>query len=245
MTGHILPSQSKATILLALGAALVAIVALLSAAGSAAAISNCNAEIDIDSEEAEFLRLINDYRADNGLPPLALSQSLTRASAWKSQDMASNAYFAHDDPSLDRTFADRIRDCGYTYNTWLGENLAAGSESAAATFEQWRESPGHDTNMLSENYSAIGIARAYVDGSPYGWYWTTDFGGALEEGDVTCDDDVGAIDAQLVLQHVAGLLTPMPCADQVDVDGDGVIGARDAALILQYSAGLVSGFPAT
>ena len=31
--------------------------------------------------------------------------------------------------------------------------------------------------MLGANYTAIGIGRAYTAGSPYGWYWTTDFGG--------------------------------------------------------------------
>jgi uncharacterized protein YkwD len=66
---------------------------------------------------------------------------------------------------------------GYNYNTWKGENLAAGTSSAQTAFNLWQNSPGHNSNMLGANFTAIGIARRYTAGSPYGWYWTTDFAG--------------------------------------------------------------------
>ena len=80
----------------------------------------------MDSEESAFLTLINNYRAQNSLGPLTASYMLTRASAWKSKDLATNNYFAHDD--LTRTWSQRIRDCSYGFNTWLGENIAAGGD---------------------------------------------------------------------------------------------------------------------
>jgi uncharacterized protein YkwD len=129
----------------------------------------------MDSEEQQFLTLINDHRAQSGLPPLALSYTLTKASAWKSADMGTNRYFAHDD--LNRTWVQRVQDCGYGFNTWLGENIAAGVQTAQQAFDIWKNSPGHDANMLGANYTSIGIGRYYAAGSPYGWYWTTDFGG--------------------------------------------------------------------
>ena len=138
---------------------------------------NCAVNDTTDAEEQAFLTLINDYRQQNGQQPLTLSAGLTNASAWKSQDMVANNYFAHDDVYVPRSWDQRIRDCGYDYNTWIGENIAAGNDTAADTFEQWRNSPGHNANMLSSNYSAIGIARAFGSGAAYGWYWTTDFGG--------------------------------------------------------------------
>ena len=93
--------------------------------------------------------------------------------------MANQNYFSHN--SLDgRTPWDRIRTAGYTYNTWLGENIAAGQTNAATVFNAWRNSPSHNANMLSSNYLAIGIDRCYNGGSQYGWYWTTDFGGVAE-----------------------------------------------------------------
>jgi uncharacterized protein YkwD len=139
-----------------------------------AAIVNCTVDATLDAQEKAFLTLINDYRVQNGRMPLTPSFKLSRAAQWKSNDMGVNAYFAHDDPS--RTWVQRIRDCGYGYNAWLGENIAAGYSTAQTVFEGWRNSPGHNANMLGENYTAIGIGRAVVPGSPYGVYWTTEFG---------------------------------------------------------------------
>jgi hypothetical protein len=90
--------------------------------------------------------------------------------------MATNNYFSHTD-SLGRDPFERMADFGYTYNTWKGENLAAGADTAQGAFNLWKNSPGHNANMLNGNFKVIGIARVYGAGSQYGWYWTTDFGG--------------------------------------------------------------------
>src|SRR5437867_2568938 len=143
-------------------------------ARSSAAAGDCTTDPTLDGEAQTFLTLINSYRAQNGLGPLSASYTLSKASQWKSNDMGVNAYFAHDD--LSRTWVQRIRDCGYGYNAWLGENIAAGVSTAQEAFDLWRNSAGHNANMLNTNYWAVGIGRAYVAGSPFGWYWTTDFG---------------------------------------------------------------------
>jgi len=173
--------------LLSAGAILVCALALASpwsaaAPPPAAAAGDCTADGALDPEELAFLALINAHRAQNGRAPLAVSYKLSKAAQWKSQDMGANAYFAHDD--LDRSWVQRIRDCGYGYNTWLGENIAAGISSASSAFNLWKNSSGHNANMLSANYTTIGIGRAYAPGSPYGWYWTTEFGG-YDDGYVT------------------------------------------------------------
>ena len=129
----------------------------------------------LDAEEQEFLRLINQHRAANGLPALTATRMLNQVSHNHSADMAARNYFSH--TSQDgRTFDQRMRDGEYTYNTYLGENIAAGNATGAATFTQWRNSAGHNANMLSANFRAIGIGRAYSATSTYRWYWTTDFG---------------------------------------------------------------------
>jgi uncharacterized protein YkwD len=145
---------------------------------SSSAAGDCTTNPALDSEEQAFLTLINNYRQQNGLQPLGASYLLSKAAQWKSQDMGDNAYFAHDD--LDRTWVQRIRDCGYGYNAWLGENIAAGYQTAQAVFDGWRNSPGHNANMLGANYTAIGIGRAVVPGSPYGIYWSTEFASILD-----------------------------------------------------------------
>jgi hypothetical protein len=75
---------------------------------------------------------------------------------------------------------DRMAAGGYAYNTYKGENIAAGYGTAAAVFQGWKDSPGHDANMLNPNFKVIGIALRVVSGSPYGSYWTTDFGGYVD-----------------------------------------------------------------
>jgi uncharacterized protein YkwD len=61
----------------------------------------------------------------------------------------------------------------------MAENIAAGNSDAESTFIQWKNSPGHNENMLKPNVSYIGIGRA-TGGGPYGVYWTNVFGGAYE-----------------------------------------------------------------
>lgn len=133
----------------------------------------------IDAEEQIFLGLINAYRAQNGAPALTISVKLTQASDWLSVDMATRNYFSHTD-RLGRAFSSRIGAFGYSGYT-IAENIAAGNASGQATFTQWKNSSGHNANMLNANYKAIGIARAYDSTSSYKWYWTTDFGATVEK----------------------------------------------------------------
>lgn len=133
----------------------------------------------LDSEEIAFLSLINAYRAQNGLAALQVSVALTQASDWMSNDMASKNYFSHTDSQGRDPF---VRMTAFNYNySWAGENIAAGNAAAQATFTQWKNSPGHNANMLNANYKVIGIARAQNSSSTYNWYWTTDFGGTVDK----------------------------------------------------------------
>lgn len=240
--------------LLALGivAALAAIAPSVQDIPSTYAGPDCNANNTIDPQEDRFLELINDYRADNGLNPLVMSDTLNQAAAWKSRHMATHDYFSHEDEGTNRDFVQRLRDCGYTANTWLAENIAAGNDTAAETFAQWRSSPGHNANMLNPDLVAIGIARAFNDGSEFNWYWTTDFGGVADgytpppppslpdkTGDVDCTGETNSIDAALVLQYTAGMIQTLPCPIEADMNASGATDAIDATIILQIAAGLV------
>jgi hypothetical protein len=138
-----------------------------------------------DPEEIQFLELINGYRADNGLKALLLSDTLAVAAEHHSQDMARYSYFAHNTAASSYYEAgyqpwDRMEKEGYKYNTYKGENIAAGYESAEEAFRAWRNSPSHNQAMLDGRYRVIGIARINDPGSVHGWHWTTDFGGVLD-----------------------------------------------------------------
>lgn len=133
----------------------------------------------LDSEEQIMLKMINDYRAQNGLGRLAVSAALTRVADWMGTDMSTKNYFSHND-SLGRDPFVRMAAFGYTYPTTKGENLAAGYNDAARTFNQWKTSPGHNAAMLNGAFKVIGLGRIYGANSTYKWYWTTEFGGHVD-----------------------------------------------------------------
>lgn len=129
-------------------------------------------------EEIKLVKLINDYRSNRGLGELVLVDKLSNAAHAHSADMAANNYFSHDSQN-GANFADRIKATGYSPNTSLGENIAAGMWKAAEVFNAWKQSPGHNGIMLSKDYKAIGVSRVLGPESDYQWYWTADFGGVV------------------------------------------------------------------
>jgi uncharacterized protein YkwD len=138
-----------------------------------------------DPEELEFLGLINDYREQNGLRPVILSDTLAVAAERHSKDMADYSFFAHDTvksayykPGFEPW--DRMGQEGYDYNTAKGENLAVGYETAEEAMQAWKNSPAHNAAMLNGNYRVMGVARINAPRSVHGWYWTTDFGGFVD-----------------------------------------------------------------
>jgi uncharacterized protein YkwD len=158
---------------------LAAVLAVLIAGANSASATS------YDSEELQVLRLINQYREDNGLGPLLLSDTLSVASERHSEDMARYRFFAHNTVASSYYPAgsepwDRMRAEGYDYNTSMGENIAVGYEMAEEAFEAWRNSPSHNAAMLDGRYRVIGIAGVNVPGSAHGWYWTTDFGAKVD-----------------------------------------------------------------
>ena len=122
-----------------------------------------------DTEERKFLDLINDYRRQNNAGNLSLQDNLGAAADSHSRDMAQKNYFRH---------APQSNFERHGYKNWkaIGENIAAGDETAKQVFDSWRTSPPHKKNMLDKSFTEIGIGRAYSKSSKYGWYWTTTFG---------------------------------------------------------------------
>lgn len=138
----------------------------------------------LDDEEQAFLVLLNQHRQANGRDPVAACTSLNRAAQGHSEDMRDQGYFDHTglngSSPIDRACDACYASCG---STGWGENIAAGNSGADGTFDQWVNSPGHNANMLGDNYAVVGIGRATGGGS-YGTYWTTVFGG---KSDASCN----------------------------------------------------------
>jgi uncharacterized protein YkwD len=161
---------------------LILMAAFLAATTSraSAAQSHASTTSTLDAEESAFCRSINTYRAQHGLAALQVSTSLTKAAKWDTIDMTQKNYFSHTD-SLGRDPFKRMTAIGYNFLTGEGENIAAGNATAASTFAQWKASAPHNQNMLTASYKVIGISRSYSANATYGWYWTTDFGGHVDQ----------------------------------------------------------------
>jgi uncharacterized protein YkwD len=142
------------------------------------------AQYRVDSQECAMLKLINDWRKRNGKSALKLSRTLGAAADHHSREMATYKYFDH---TLRNgvTWTKNITNHGYPTGTYRAENIAGGNEKAAKTFQQWKNSPKHNENMLSSRYKAIGIGRSFNTKAPLVWYWTTTFGSATSQT-ITC-----------------------------------------------------------
>jgi uncharacterized protein YkwD len=132
------------------------------------------------SDECAFLSIINSYRGKSGLAPLTISLTLGAAAEDHSLDMASNDYFDHT-LSNGTSWSDNITKHGYPKGTVRAENIAAGRAAASDVFDQWRNSAGHNANMLGSKFRAIGIGRSENADSTYTWYWTTTFGSTVDK----------------------------------------------------------------
>src|SRR6059058_1088593 len=145
----------------------------------------------LDSTELDLVSRVNDFRAAKGLPTLAVSDTLTSAAKWMSTDMSVHNYFAH--TSLDgRAPVQRMNDAGYpAFQSYTGEDLAAGYTSTADVLAGWIASPAHYAVLVNPAYRVIGVGRSYGAGTAYGWYWTADFGSTVDAGAAAASFDQG------------------------------------------------------
>ncbi|MGH4051930.1 MAG: CAP domain-containing protein [Clostridium sp.] len=121
--------------------------------------------------EKEVVTLVNQERSKQGLAPLKENVKLSNVARTKSEDMAKNNYFSHTSPTYGSPF-DMMKQFGITY-TAAGENIAMGQPTAASVMNGWMNSPGHRANILSKNFTEIGVGLAKnTNGSIY---WTQQF----------------------------------------------------------------------
>lgn len=75
------------------------------------------------------------------------------------------------------TTRERVENSGYSWQAF-GENIAAGTttDTAVAVVQQWLDSPPHCTNLMSSNYTEVGMAMVEDANSFYIHYWTQNFG---------------------------------------------------------------------
>lgn len=105
---------------------------------------------------SNIIKLTNDQRELYNLPTLKSNSKLAAAALAKANNMFSVGYWSHFGPNGETPWQ-FIKSAGYTY-VYAGENLAKGFKSSEGVVEAWMASPTHRENILSGNYTEIGIA---------------------------------------------------------------------------------------
>lgn len=103
--------------------------------------------------EREVVRLVNIERAKNGLPELAQDEELGKATDIRAKEL--DTVFSHTRPDGTKCFT-VLDELDIEYG-WAGENIASGYRSPAEVVDGWMNSTGHRANILSENYTKIGV----------------------------------------------------------------------------------------
>jgi uncharacterized protein, YkwD family len=106
------------------------------------------------NDEASMLSMVNAARTNAGVKPLAQNMELTKLARLKSKDIVDKNYFSHTSPTYGSPF-DMMRKYGVSYLT-AGENLAK-NQSTQAAFQALMNSEGHRKNILSPDFTEIGI----------------------------------------------------------------------------------------
>ena len=98
-------------------------------------------------EAFNVLNLVNKERAKEGLKPLVMNASLLDTAMQRAADNI--VFFSHTRPDGSSCF---------TANSLMaGENIAIGQHNAAEAMNSWMNSEGHRKNILTGNFTTIGI----------------------------------------------------------------------------------------
>ena len=123
-------------------------------------VTNADENFMAQVEQAIFNK-VNEERAKAGVAPLTYNTTMEKYARIKSQDMGDNNYFSHEDLNGNLITTQMKKD-GVTYRAW-GENIAyvGGMTDLNAIADKimtnWMNSSGHRANILSTNFSSIGV----------------------------------------------------------------------------------------
>ena len=121
--------------------------------------------------ETLIIQKVNEERSKAGLSSLKDNKTMEKYARIKSQDMGDRGYFDHNDPEGNLITVQMQKD-GVSYNAW-GENIAyvggtSGASSLANQFmNMWMNSQGHRANILSSNFTDIGVGVYKIGNTVY------------------------------------------------------------------------------
>jgi uncharacterized protein YkwD len=113
----------------------------------------------------DITALISQYRREHGLPAVKTDPKLTAVAQRQADAMASSGIMDHD---VAGSFATRISGANVIAGA---ENIAAGTRTWADTLRIWKDSPGHNRNLLTPGADLLGVAVARNENTRYKVYW--------------------------------------------------------------------------
>lgn len=134
---------------------------------------------DSDHErEQQLIDIINQIRAEHGLPAYQSHPDLMQAARAHSCDIAQHQIISHNS-SDGRTLSERLAFSQVPWE-WPSENIAAGSDDPAVIVAMWMDEPPegwHRRNILDEQQKEIGVGYCFTpeDATGNRHYWTADF----------------------------------------------------------------------
>lgn len=121
-------------------------------------------KINCSKKELECYNLINQYRQENGLGVLVWDDTLYEYAKIRAAE--ASIKWSHTRP--DGTSWKEMDP-----NTFQGENLAKGYNSAQDAVNAWMASQGHKENILRGSFTRTAIAFYNAEN---GWFWCQTFG---------------------------------------------------------------------
>lgn len=120
---------------------------------------------------------INAYRKQKGLKPLRLNTTLTAAAKAHARDLAKWDRISHFGSDGSNPW-DRVKRAGYNAKL-AAENVGTGQASFAEVLKGWKDSPGHNKNLLLSDAEHMGIALVHEPKSEFKTFWTLVIGASL------------------------------------------------------------------
>lgn len=184
--------------------------------------------------EAQVAELVNIRRAEQGLPPMKLVDTLGNAARYHAADLRQDHYFDHD--TYDRINGDLAQVCAWYerilvyYPSPRAENIASGYTSPESVMADWMNSASHRPNILGNNRE-LGV----------GFYenrWVQDFGTRSDVYPLLINAEARQTDTFDVTLYIYGTWQEMRLRNDADAWGEWIPFSSETDWTLNAVAGL-------
>lgn len=169
--------------------------------------SDLNFEVEVDTNSlhtyvTQMFVLVNQVRAEYGLPALVLDLKLCALAQYKSDEMSELNYLDHTSPTYGSF--ENLLALNTIYASSARENLARGQYTPQEAMDELMASTNHRNNILSAESGKIGIGF-----TEDGFYWAQHFTDpSATTGDLNYDGDLDGSGTINPYEDYYGLLIP-------------------------------------